>query len=97
MVPSGAVARSLRNVAPSTFTREVILALTTSMPTTSSMSATHSVLPTLRSPFGALRPVAHLALIAFPSGDNRETYPLPSLSRIGPLIDDTKIDFDAAW
>ena len=60
------------------------------------MSATHSVLPTLRRPFGALRPVAHFALTTFPSGDRREMYPLPSFSRICPLIDDTNTEFDAA-
>ncbi len=37
-VPSGAVARSLRNCAPSIFTRDTTLPLAMSKPTTSSMS-----------------------------------------------------------
>jgi hypothetical protein len=60
------------------------------------MSVTHKVAPRLRRPLGALRPVTHFALTILPSGESREMYPFPSFSRIWPLIEDTKIAFEAA-
>ena len=53
-------------------TRDVMRPLAISMPTTSSMSAVHKIPPTLRSPFGPLRPVTHFALTTRPSGVSRE-------------------------
>jgi hypothetical protein len=83
------MATSLRNLAPSTFTRAFSFADAMSMPITSSRSATHSVPPKLRNPFGAFSPVNQSALTTDPSRPSFEMRPLPSRSVGVPLICDT--------
>src|SRR5262245_49513528 len=95
-VPSSPTATSLRNCAPSILSFDETAPLAMSMPTTSSMSAVHSVPSWLRSPFGALRPVTHDAETTVPSGASFMIRPLPSRPPASPSMIETKIDPDAA-
>ena len=78
--PSGPVATSLRNFAPSTLMRDLMVPLETSIETISSTSATHNVPPWLRRPLGEFSPVTQLTASILPSRVSLEMTPLPSLS-----------------